>query len=58
MEAKRLLFSKAMTRLPWGRKRKLLFIDVKKTHLNRRCEEGVDIELPLRLGRRRAIAGS
>jgi hypothetical protein len=49
LEAKRMLLSKAATR---GKKgwRKLMFIDVKKAHLNPRCEEDVYIELPEECG--------
>ena len=41
LEGKRMLLSRAATRKPNGRFRKLMFIDVKKTHLNLRCEEDV-----------------
>eukprot|EP00973_Karenia_brevis_P042330 5858286-Karenia_brevis.AAC.1 len=34
LEAKRLLMSRAVTRTADGRSRKLMFIDVKKAHLN------------------------
>ena len=40
LEAKRLLFSRAVTRQEDGRQRKLMFVDVKKEHLScvrRRC---------------------
>eukprot|EP00973_Karenia_brevis_P039756 5487493-Karenia_brevis.AAC.1 len=39
LEAKRLLMSRAMTKRVDGRCRKLMFIDVKKAHLNPVCEE-------------------
>eukprot|EP00973_Karenia_brevis_P042889 5937820-Karenia_brevis.AAC.1 len=39
LEAKRLLMSRAVTRRRDGRSRKLMFIDVKKGHLNPKCEE-------------------
>ena len=48
LEAKRMLFSRAATR-PKGKKgkwRKLMFIDVRKAHLNPVCEEDVYIMLP------------
>eukprot|EP00973_Karenia_brevis_P046301 6420473-Karenia_brevis.AAC.1 len=34
LEAKRMLFSRAVTKRDDGRQRKLMFIDVKKAHLN------------------------
>eukprot|EP00973_Karenia_brevis_P061106 8498156-Karenia_brevis.AAC.1 len=39
VEAKRVLFSRAVTMREDGRSRKLMFIDVKKAHLNPLCEE-------------------
>eukprot|EP00973_Karenia_brevis_P047910 6649324-Karenia_brevis.AAC.1 len=39
LEAKRMLLSRAVTRRRDGRQRKLMFIDVKKAHLNPKCEE-------------------
>eukprot|EP00973_Karenia_brevis_P060263 8384785-Karenia_brevis.AAC.1 len=39
LEAKRLLMSRAVTKRVDGRSRKLMFIDVKKAHLNPVCEE-------------------
>ena len=50
LEAVRMLFSKAATRRRGRRRRKLLFIDVKKAHLNPKCEEDVYIELPEECG--------
>eukprot|EP00973_Karenia_brevis_P094011 12420296-Karenia_brevis.AAC.1 len=41
LEAKRLLMSRAMIKRTDGRYRKLMFIDVKKAHLNPRCEEDI-----------------
>eukprot|EP00973_Karenia_brevis_P021591 2968281-Karenia_brevis.AAC.1 len=38
LEAKRMLLSRAVTRRRDGRQRKVMFIDVKKAHLNPRCE--------------------
>eukprot|EP00973_Karenia_brevis_P073367 10191978-Karenia_brevis.AAC.1 len=38
--------SMAFTRRADGRSRKLMFIDVKKAHLNPVCEEDVYLELP------------
>eukprot|EP00973_Karenia_brevis_P028064 3864384-Karenia_brevis.AAC.1 len=46
LEAKRFLISRAVTRRRDGRSRKLMFIVVKKAHLNPRCEEDVYSELP------------
>ena len=46
LEAKRMLFSRAATRREDGRWRKLMFIDVRKAHLNPRCEQDVYIDLP------------
>ena len=46
LEAKRMLFSRAATRSKKGSRRKLLFIDAKKVHLNPKCEGEVYIELP------------
>jgi hypothetical protein len=49
-EAKRLLFSRFMSRRRDGRRRKLLLIDARKAHLNSKCEEDVYIELPAECG--------
>ena len=46
LEAKRMLLSRAATRRKDGQRRKLLFIDARKAHLNPRCKEDVFIELP------------
>eukprot|EP00973_Karenia_brevis_P062733 8722635-Karenia_brevis.AAC.1 len=46
LEAKRMLMSRAVTRRRDGKYRKLMFIDVKKAHLNPKCEEDVYLELP------------
>ena len=46
LESKRLLLSKAATRVKGKLIRKLLFIDAKKAHLNPRCEEDVYVQLP------------
>eukprot|EP00973_Karenia_brevis_P072013 10005281-Karenia_brevis.AAC.1 len=46
LEAKRLLMSRAMTKRDDGRYRKLMFIDVKKAHLNPVCQEDVYLDLP------------
>ena len=46
LEAKRLLISRAATRRGDGRRRKLMFIDARKAHLNPRCEKPTYIELP------------
>ena len=57
LEAKRLLFSRAATRRPDGRYRKLMLIDAKKAHLNPRCEEDVFIELPRECGAKPNMCG-
>lgn len=57
LEAKRLLLSRAATRREDGRWRKVLFIDVRKAHLNPRCEEPVYIELPGECGVGPGICG-
>eukprot|EP00973_Karenia_brevis_P030495 4205315-Karenia_brevis.AAC.1 len=46
LEAKRLLMSRAVTKRTDGRCRKLMFIDVKKAHLNPRCEEDIYLDSP------------
>ncbi len=46
LESKRLLLSRAATRLNGKLVRKLSFIDAKKAHLNPECQEDVYIELP------------
>ncbi len=38
LEAKRMLFSRAAARREDGRWRKLMFTDVRKAHVNPRCE--------------------
>eukprot|EP00973_Karenia_brevis_P076468 10623830-Karenia_brevis.AAC.1 len=38
--------SRAVTRRRDGRYRKLMFIDIRKAHLNPKCEEDVYLELP------------
>eukprot|EP00973_Karenia_brevis_P002221 298759-Karenia_brevis.AAC.1 len=45
--AKRMLMSRAVSSGRDGRSRKLMFIDVKKAHLNPVCEEDVYLELPV-----------
>ena len=45
-EAKKLLFSRAASQKGLGRKRKLLFIDATKAHLNAKCEVEAYIDLP------------
>jgi hypothetical protein len=45
-EAKKLLFSKAASQKGASRKRKLLFIDVTKAHVNGPCEVDAFIDLP------------
>eukprot|EP00973_Karenia_brevis_P079649 11052296-Karenia_brevis.AAC.1 len=39
LDAKRMLFSRAVTKRDDGKQRKSMFIDVKKAHLNPVCEE-------------------
>eukprot|EP00973_Karenia_brevis_P065120 9041800-Karenia_brevis.AAC.1 len=46
LEAKRMLMSRAVTSRRDGTSRKLMFINVKKAHLNPECEEDVYLELP------------
>ena len=46
LESKRLLLSRAATRVNGKLVRKLLFIDAKKAHLNPECREDVYIQLP------------
>ena len=50
LEAKRVLLSRAATRLPSGRHRSLMFIDAKKAHLNPKCDDDVYVELPAEYG--------
>ena len=54
LAVKRMLLSSAATRKTVGqtepRKRKLLFIDAKKAHLNPRCEQDVFMVLPEEAG--------
>ena len=46
LESKRLLDSRAATRIKGKLTRKLLFIDARKAHLNPKCQQDVYIELP------------
>ena len=46
LELKRMLLSKAASLHRSGKRRKLLFIDVKKAHLNPVCDQDVYFELP------------
>ena len=46
LEAKKILFSRAASQAGERRKRKLLFIDIKKAHMNAVCQEWAFIELP------------
>ena len=57
LEAKRLLFSRAVSRRRDGKLRKLLFIDVRKAHLNPECKEDVYIELPEECGVGKGMCG-
>ena len=46
LEAKKLLFSLAASQKGEKTKKKLLFVDVKKAHLNGKCDEPAYVELP------------
>ena len=50
LEAKRMLLSRAVTRMVDGRVRKLMFVDARKAHLNPMCEKDEYIELPSECG--------
>ena len=45
LEAKKSLFSRAASQVGQARKKKLLFIDIKKAHMNAVCKEWVFVEL-------------
>ena len=47
LEAFRMVLSRAATETPSRRRRKLVFIDAKKAHLNPRCSDDVYIALPV-----------
>ena len=53
LEAKKALFSKAASQVGLSRKKKLLFIDAKKAHLNGKVDEGTNayIQLPDEVGK-------
>jgi len=57
LEGKRMLISRAATRRGDGRRRKLMFIDAKKAHLNPECDDDVYIELPAECGEKPAMCG-
>ena len=57
LEAKRLLISRAATRRRDGWFRKMFSIDVRRAHLNPKCEEDVYIELPGECGAGPGICG-
>ena len=57
LEAIRVLISRAAIETPSRRRRKLMFIDAKKAHLNPRCEEDVYIELPAEAGEGKDMCG-
>ena len=57
LESKRLLISRAATRRKGKLIRKLLFIDVKKAHLNPRCQQDVYIALPTEAERGPGMCG-
>ena len=57
LEAKRLLLSRAATRRRDGRRRKLMFVDARKAHLNPRCEVDEYIELPQECGAGEGMCG-
>ena len=46
LEAKEILFSLAASQKGSTRKKKLLFVDVKKAHMNAVCKEWAFVELP------------
>ena len=46
LEAKKILFSRAASQVGQARKKKLLFIDIKKAHMNAVCKEWAFVELP------------
>jgi len=50
LEAKGMLISRAATYTEDGRKRKLMFIDAKKAHINLLCDQDVYIRLPEEAG--------
>ena len=57
LEAIRVLLSRAATETPSRIRRKLMFIDAKKAHLNPRCKEDVYIELPAEAGQKPGMCG-
>ena len=57
LEAIRVLLSRAATETPSRTRRKLMFVDAKKAHLNPRCEEDVYIELPAEAGEEPGMCG-
>ena len=57
LEAIRVLLSRAATETPSRVRRKLMFIDAKKAHLNPRCFEDVYIELPEEAGEGPGVCG-
>ena len=57
LEAIRMLISRAATNTPSRVRRKLMFIDAKRAHLNPRCSEDVYIELPPEAGEPPGVCG-
>ena len=57
LELKRMLLSRTACRRKDGRVKKLLFIDVRKAHLNPECHEDVYIELPQEAGAASGMCG-
>ena len=57
LEAVRVLISRAATETPSRVRRKMMFIDAKKAHLNPRCEEDVYVELPEEAGESPEMCG-
>ena len=57
LEGKTILLSRCMTRREDGRRRKLMFIDARKAHLNSPCEDDVYVELPEECGRPEGMCG-
>ena len=57
LEAIRVLISRAATETPSRVRRKMMFIDAKKAHLNPLCKEDVYIELPEEAGEGEGVCG-
>ena len=57
LEGLRMLCSKAAALGRRGRRRKILFMDARKAHLNPKCDEEVYIELPEEAGASEGVCG-